>query len=210
MHYFCIFVLTFQNNIKLNNCPITVFFAFVVEKRAFLLSADCLRAIKPHLITTHALFYNCEAACDTRLFKQRQAQQNENTLVAWGTWTISPSHCLFTAPGSHWSRQPGSQAACGGCSPPPVRAASDRPRARSHGQSNPGRVVFASLGSSSCSALGGRHRGAAGCCLVLTHLCVRTLLCFCAFLLPRTSIWFDFRDIFTPPSKYPFITQATE
>lgn len=65
-----------------------------------------------------------------------------------------------------------SQAACGGYSPPPVRAASDRPRARSHGQSNPGRAVFTSLGSSSCSALGGRHRGAAGCSLALTHSCV--------------------------------------
>lgn len=167
MCYFCIFVLTFQTNIKFKNCHIVVFFVFVVEKHASLPSAGCLRAIKPHLITTHALLCNSEAACDIRLFEwrrrlnHRQSQQNEITLVPprGELDRFSLTLCFYSGGVPAGAA---SQAACGGYSPPPVRAASDRPRARSHRQSNPGRVVFASSGSSFCSALGGRHQGAGG------------------------------------------------
>lgn len=107
MCYFCIFVLTFQSNIKFNNCHVVVFFVLVVEKRASLPSAGCLRAIKPHLRTTHALFCNCELrviyACLNGVVGLSTASLNKmrsRSCPRGGSWTASLSRCVFTAPGS--------------------------------------------------------------------------------------------------------------
>lgn len=125
------------------------------------------------------------------------------------------SRCVFTAPGVPAGAA--CQAACGGYSPPPVRAAAKstsckKPRtikARPGGfWPPPGELLL--LRIRHASGEGWRWCGGEEGCrnLVLTHSCVSGpsfVLCLCVSrLLPRTSIWFDFRLMFTPPVPVPF------
>lgn len=116
-----------------------------------------------------------------------------------------------------------SQAACGGYSPPPVRAAAKsvlwqasckKPRTikpRPGGFRLLGELLLLHIRREASG--GWRGLEGAGVWAWLTLVCQNPplFLCICVSrLLPRTSIWFDFGEMFTPPSKYPFITQTTE
>lgn len=154
--------------------------------------------------------YVCFSPCQ---LNRRQSPQNEITLAPLRGVGPLLSHSVFTGPGSRL----GLRAAVTALLPCVRRLSrrSDRPRARKPRtiKARPG-WFFASSGSSFCSALGRRHRGGwrvlksgpDSLWCVCVCLDPPLFLCICVSrLLPRTSIWFDLREMFTLPSKSPFL-----
>lgn len=183
MRYFSIFVLTFQTNIKFNNCHIIVFF--------ILFAADCLHAIKPHLITARVasrlrVIYVCFNAIGGLIITSLNKMRS-HSCPRRESDCFSLTLCFYRA------RIPAgmaSQAACGGYRPPPVREAvksalwqapCKKPQTI---KARPG--GFGLLGELFLLRI---RREASGGWRVLTSgpdslLCVKTLLCFCAFVYP--------------------------